>query len=125
MYLYCRRNPEDSDQSQLIRIRTTYNHCQIAQRCPDEDLCRLKSFKNRYRFLHVLNPLPTSLYETSRYTYLDCSLTKEFGILALGDLFKVGAVFQHHITHFSNCSLEGIIQHLPLTVFQNDYYPKA
>lgn len=99
-------------------------HRQIVHRRPEEDRYGLKNFKNRYRVLHVPNPLPNILYETSSDTYFDSFLNKKIRILIPVHLLKVKTIFEYHITHFSKYSFKGVvlsIRHLPLTVFFYNY----
>lgn len=50
------------------------------------------SLHNRYRFLHVLNPVANILYETSSNSGLDSLSDEELWVLILVDVFKVKSI---------------------------------
>lgn len=69
----------------------------------------LNYFINRHCFLHVLDPTPNILYETSSDTHFYSLADEEFRVLVLVDLLKVKAIFEHRVTRLSKYSFEGII----------------
>ena len=80
-----------------------------------------KEFHEHVCVLHVLNALPNILYKRRAIPNLIPFAMKKLGSWSLYTyLLKVKTIFEHHITHFSKYSFEGVIldiRHLPITVF--------
>ena len=80
-----------------------------------------KEFQEHVCVLHVLNALPNILYKRRAIPNLIPFAMKKLGSWSLYTyLLKVKTIFEHHITHFSKYSFEGVIldiRHLPITVF--------